>query len=90
VQITEGKPSVVHVMIDAGMMRARAKSLSLAEKGVKLVFLRRKDQYSDKGPFDAGVRWQPAFIVEMDGQRVSGLVDLDQASFPGNPVMPIF
>jgi hypothetical protein len=90
VQITEGKPSVVHVMIDAGMMRAPAKNLPLAEKGVKLVFLRRKDRYSNKGPFDAGVRWQPAFIVEMEGQRVSRLVDLDQASFPGNPLMPIF
>ena len=90
VQITEGRPSVVHVMIDAGMTRARAKSLPLAEKGVKLVFLRRKDQYSNKGSFDAGVRWQPAFIVEMDDQRVLRLVDLDQASFPGNPLMPIF
>jgi hypothetical protein len=77
-------------MIDAGMMRARAKSTPLAEKGIKFVFLRRKDQYSTKGSFDAGVRWQPAFIVEMDGQTVSRLVDLDQGSFPGNPLMPIF
>jgi len=90
VQATEGKPSVVHVMIDAGMMRARAKGLSLAEKGVKLVFLQRKDQYLDKGPFEAGVRWQPAFIVEVEGQRVLRLIDLNQASFPGNPLMPIF
>jgi hypothetical protein len=83
-QITEGKRSVVHVMIDAGMMRARAKSTPLAEKGVKFVFLRRKDQYSTKGSFDAGVRWQPAFIVEMDGQTVSRLEiltkDLSQAT----------
>src|SRR5438128_11565532 len=90
VQATEGKPSVVHVMIDAGMMRAQAKNLPLVEKGVKLVFLQRKDQYLDKGPFEAGVRWQPAFIVEVDGQRVSRLIDLNQASFPGNPLMPIF
>src|SRR6266568_4803541 len=90
VQATEGKPSVVHVMIDAGMMRARAKGLSLAEKGVKLVFLQRKDQYLDKGPFEAGVRWQRAFIVEVEGQRVSRLIDLNQVSFPGNPLMPIF
>jgi protein-S-isoprenylcysteine O-methyltransferase Ste14 len=90
VQITEGKGSVVHVMIDAGMMKAQAKSLPLAESGVKLVFLRRKDPYSNKGAFDAGVRWQPTFIVEMDGQRASRLVDLDQTSFSGNPLMPIF
>jgi protein-S-isoprenylcysteine O-methyltransferase Ste14 len=89
-QITEGKPSVVHVMIDAGMTRTQARSLPLAEKGIKLVFSRRKDQYSNTGPFDAGVRWQPAFIVEMDGQRPSRVVDLDQASFPGNPLTPIF
>lgn len=62
----------------------------MAEKGVKLVFLRRKDQYSNKGPFDAGVPWQPAFIVEMDCQEILGLVDLDQGSFSGNPLMPIF
>jgi hypothetical protein len=89
-QATEGKPSVVHVMIDAGMLRAKAKNLPLAEKGVKLVFLQRKDQYSGKDPFAAGVRWQPAFIVELEGQRVSRLIDLDQTSFPGNPLMPIF
>jgi len=90
VQATDGKPSVVHVMIDAGMMRAQAKNLPLAEKGIKLVFLQRKDQYLDKGPFEAGVRWQPAFIVEVEGQRVSRLIDLNQVSFPGNPLMPIF
>jgi hypothetical protein len=64
VQVMEGRPSVVHVMIDAGMTRTQARNLPLAEKGVKLVFLRPKDQYSNKGPFDAGARWQPAFIVE--------------------------
>jgi phospholipid methyltransferase len=90
VQATAGKPSVVHVMIDAGMMRAQAKHLSLAEKGVKLVFLQRRDQYSDRGPFAAGVRWRPAFIVELEGQRVSRLIDINQTSFPGNPLMPIF
>ena len=77
-------------MIDAGMMRAQAKNLPLVEKGVKLVFLQRKDQYLDKGPFEAGVRWQPVFIAEVEGQRVSRLIDLNQASFSGNPVMPIF
>ena len=67
----------------------RSSRLALAEKGIKLVFLQRKDQYLNKGPFDAGVRWQPAFIVEVEGQRVSRLIDLDQTSFPGNPLMPI-
>ena len=90
VQATQGKPSVVHVMIDAGMMRAQAKNLPLAEKGVKLVFLQRKGQDGHRDPFAAGVRWQPAFIVEMDGRRVSHVVDLNPASFPGNPLMPTF
>jgi protein-S-isoprenylcysteine O-methyltransferase Ste14 len=90
VQAMEGKPSVVHVMIDAGMTRGQAKNLPLAEKGVKLVFLQRKDRDAHRDPFKAGVRWQPAFIVELDGRRVTRVVDLNQASFPGNPLMPIF
>src|SRR5207245_2853670 len=45
-----------------------------------------------KGPWPLGacVRWQPAFIVEVEGQKILRLMDLNQASFPGNPLMPIF
>jgi hypothetical protein len=67
-------------------MRAQAKTLPpLAEKGVASVFLQRRDQDGHKGPFGAGVRWQPAFIVEMDGGKVSHVVDLTKG-LPGQPV----
>lgn len=89
VQATEGKPSVLHVMIDAGMTRVQAKTLPLAEKGFKLVFLDNNQRAQDN-PFAPSVRWQPVFIVEMDGLRVWRVVDLNQASFRGNPLMPIF
>jgi protein-S-isoprenylcysteine O-methyltransferase Ste14 len=89
VQATEGKPSVAHVMIDAGMTRRQANSLPLAEKGFELVFLQNNQRAQDN-PFAPSVRWQPVFIVEMDGLRVWRVVDLNQASFRGNPVMPIF
>ena len=32
----------------------------------------------------------PIFIAEVEGHMVSRLIDLNQASFPGNPLMPIF
>lgn len=91
VQAMDGKAPVVHVLIDAGMMRVRAKNLPLAEKGVKLVFSRRKDHDAHDDPFNIRARWQPAFIIEMSPQRnISGVIELDQGSFLGNPVMPIF
>jgi hypothetical protein len=90
IQAMDGKPRVVHVMIDAGMTRRSAKDLSLAEKGVKLVFSCRKDRSSDKKPFSIRARWQPVFVAEMNGQKMSGLIELDPASFRGNPVMPVF
>jgi protein-S-isoprenylcysteine O-methyltransferase Ste14 len=90
VQAADGKASVVHVMIDAGMTPGHAKNLPLAEKGIKLVFLQRKDQHAQKDPFEAGARWQPVFIAELDGRKVSHILDLAQALFQGNPLMPVF
>lgn len=91
VQVMDGKAAVVHVLIDAGMTRIRARNLPIAEKGVKLVFSRRKDHDAHDAPFNIRARWQPAFIAEMSWQRkISGVIELDQGSFPGNPVMPIF
>ena len=87
---TEGKRSVMHVMIDAGMTRAGAKNLPLVEKGIKLVFLRRRNQDANEDPFEAGVRWQPAFIVEMADSRLSRVLDLHEKVFRANPIMPIF
>jgi protein-S-isoprenylcysteine O-methyltransferase Ste14 len=90
VLVTEGRPSVLHVMIDAGMMRAEAKNLAVSEKGVKLIFLRQRYQGSNMDPFEAGLRWQPAFIVEMADGRLSRVLDLQEAVFQANPIMPIF
>jgi hypothetical protein len=39
-------------------------NVPLAPKGIKLVFLQRKDQLGRNDPFEAGVRWQPVFIAE--------------------------
>ena len=89
VEVTEGKSSAIHVMIDAGMTRQHAKALPLAAKGVKLIFLQHKDQ-REQDPFEASSRWQPIFIAELDGGKVSQVLDLDEESFHGNPVMPIF
>ena len=89
IQAAEGNASVVHVMVDAGMTRRQAKNLALAGKGIKLVFLQRKDQLA-QDPFGARARWQPVFIADMDGQRVSQILDLQEAVFQGKPVMPIF
>jgi hypothetical protein len=89
-QAIYGKPRVVHVMIDAGMTRVSTKNLPLAEKGIKLVFSRRKDGLSHGDPFSIRARWQPVFIAEMSGQKISRVIELNQASFLGNPVMPVF
>ena len=89
-QAMDGKPRVIHVMIDAGMTRTSAKNLPLAEKGIKLVFSRRKDGPSHGDPFSIRARWQPVFIAEMNGQKTSRVIELHQGSFLGNPVMPVF
>lgn len=89
VQVVGGKPSAIHVMIDAGMTRRQAKDLPLADKGIKLIFLQRKDQPA-QDPFEAGARWQPIFLAELDAGKVLHVLDLSEESFQGNPVMPIF
>src|SRR5258708_5207713 len=88
VLVAEGKGKVIHVMIDAGMTRRRAQDLPLAESGVKLVILQRKDR-AHTGPFSTEARWRPAFVAEMDGERISRVVALDEGLFLGNPVMPV-
>jgi hypothetical protein len=78
-------------MIDAGMPPREAKNLSLAEKGIKLVFLQRMDKgAAGNRPFEASARWRPVFIAELDGGSVSHVLDLPAKLFQGNPVMPIF
>jgi len=89
VLVAEGKGKVVHVMIDAGMMRRRAQDLPLAVSGVKLVFLQRRDG-AHTGPFNTEARWRPVLVAEMNGERISRVLALDQKLFLGNPVMPIF
>ena len=88
-QAAEGKTSATHVMIDAGMTRRQAKSLPISTRGIELVFLHRKDKYGNN-PFQAGARWQPVFIAEVNGEKVSHVVDLPASLFRGNPLMPIF
>ena len=90
VQAMDGKPRVVHVMIDAGMTRVSAKTLPLSEKGIKLVFSRRMDRPAHEDPFSIRARWQPICVAEMNGQKTSRVIDLNQGSFLGNPVMPVF
>ncbi len=90
VQAVERKRPVAHVMVDAGMTSAKAQNLPLANEGVKLVFSRRKDSPMNDGPFSARARWQPVFVAEFEGQKISRVVDLDQTLFLGNPVMPVF
>ena len=90
VQAANRKASIVHTMIDAGMTRSQARNLTIAEQGVQLVFLERKDQHPEENPFQTGARWQPVFIAEVDGGSVSRVIGLDQSWFRGNPVMPIF
>ena len=90
VQAMDGKPRVVHVMIDAGMTRVSAKTLPLSEKGIKLVFSRRVDRPAHEDPFSIRARWQPVLVTEMSGQKISRVIELNQSSFLGNPVMPVF
>jgi protein-S-isoprenylcysteine O-methyltransferase Ste14 len=90
IQATNRRASVVHTMIDAGMMRRQAKDLPLAEEGTQLVFLQGKYEHLQNNPFEASARWQPVFIAELDGRRVVRVLDLDETLFRGNPVMPIF
>ena len=90
VQAANRKASIVHTMIDAGMIRSQARSLPVTEKGIQLIFLERKDQDPGKGPFEASARWQPVFIAELDGRSLSRVIGLDESWFRGNPVMPIF
>ncbi len=90
VQAMDGKPRVVHVMIDAGMTRISAKNLTLSEKSVKLVFSRRVDRPAHEDPFSIRARWQPILVTEMNGQKISRVIELNQGSFLGNPVMPVF
>ena len=90
VQAMDGKPQVVHVMIDAGMTRVSAKTLPLSEKGIKLVFSRRVDRPAHEDPFSIRARWQPVLVVEMNGQKTWRVIGLNQGSFLGNPVMPVF
>lgn len=89
IQAAEGNASVLHVMVDAGMTHRQAKNLALAGKGIKLVFLQSKDQRG-QDPFAVGARWQPVLIADMEGQKVSQILDLREAVFQNNPVMPIF
>ena len=90
VQAMDGKPQVVHVMIDAGMTRVSAKTLPLSEKGIKLVFSRRMDRPTHEDPFGIRARWQPVLVAEMNGQKTWRVIGLNQGSFLGNPVMPVF
>jgi protein-S-isoprenylcysteine O-methyltransferase Ste14 len=90
VQVMQGKRPVVHVMIDAGMTAARARNITATDEGVKLVFSRPKEGVASERPFSASVRWQPAFVVEMNNGKVSHVISLDQKVFVGNPVMPVF
>ncbi|MGA9639960.1 MAG: isoprenylcysteine carboxylmethyltransferase family protein [Terriglobales bacterium] len=90
VQAMEGKRPVVHIMIDAGMMRRKAEDLNLAKQGVKLVFLRSKGGLAQDQPFSPWVRWQPVLVVEMNDGKVSQVQSLDRGLFVGNPAMPVF
>ncbi len=90
VQAMQGKRSVVHTMIDAGMMRRKAEDLNLAKQGIKLVFSRAKGGLAHDQPFTTWVRWQPVFVAEMNNGNVSHIETLDQGLFVGNPVMPVF
>jgi protein-S-isoprenylcysteine O-methyltransferase Ste14 len=90
VQAMDDKSRVVHVMIDAGMTRISAKKLPLSAKGIKLVFSRRMDRLAQEDPFSIRVSWQPVLVAEMSGQKMGRVIELNQGSFLGNPVMPVF
>ena len=89
VQAMRGKRPVVHVLTDAGMTPPRARNLPLTDRGMELVFSRLQEGHPTE-PFSTSVRWQPAFIAEMNGGKVSHVINLDQHLFIGNPVMPLF
>jgi protein-S-isoprenylcysteine O-methyltransferase Ste14 len=89
-QAMQGKRRVVHVMIDAGMTPARARNMPLANQGMEFVFSRPKDGFAQEHPFGTSVRWQPVFVAEMSGGKVSHVMTLDHGLFIGNPVMPVF
>ncbi len=90
IQAMDGKPRVVHVMIDAGMTRMSAKNLPLSRKGIKLVLSRSVDRPAYEAPFSIRARWQPVLVAEMNGQKISRVIELNEGSFLGNPVMPVF
>jgi len=90
VQAMQGKRTVVHVMIDAGMTRQTAQDLKLVKEGVKLVFSRSQGGSVLEQPFGSSVRWHPAFVAEMNDGRVSDVLPIEKNHFVGNPVMPVF
>jgi hypothetical protein len=87
----EGKSPLVHTMIDAGMTRANARNLQLTDQGTKIVVLHRTNAFTPNGdPFSVREVWQPIFIVEINENRISRVLELNSYLFPANPVMPIF
>jgi protein-S-isoprenylcysteine O-methyltransferase Ste14 len=90
VQAMQRKRRVVHVMIDAGMTPVMARNMPLADQGMELVFSRPKGGHAQEHPFGTSVRWQPVFVAEMSGGKVSHVMTLDHLLFIGNPVMPVF
>jgi len=89
IEAAETKASATHVMIDAGMTRSEANRLALSTSGIKLIFLRRKDD-GNQNLFATDARWRPTFIAEVQDQKVSHVLDLRETLFHGNPVMPTF
>lgn len=90
IQVTQGKGSATHVMIDAGMPPREAKALPLDVKGIKLVFSHRDEKRTEDQPFDTNTRWRPFLIAELDDRSEFQVIDLPAKLFVGNPVMPIF
>jgi protein-S-isoprenylcysteine O-methyltransferase Ste14 len=89
VQVMQGKASVVHAMMDAGMTHRQAGDLDLAKDGMKFVISQQEGGFAEQ-PFGTRMRWQPALIVEMNEHKVSNIIALERAWFSGNPVMPLF
>ena len=89
-QAMDGKSRVVHVMIDAGMTPINVKNLPLSGKGIKLVLSRHVDRSAHEDPFSIRAQWQPVLVAEMSGQKIWRVIELNQGSFLGNPVMPVF
>jgi protein-S-isoprenylcysteine O-methyltransferase Ste14 len=88
-QVMQGKGSVVHTLIDAGMTHQQARRLNLAQTGMKLVFSKQAGEFHAQ-PFSPLIRWRPVAIVELDKSSASNLIRLERDWFSGNPVMPIF